>query len=161
MYFDLVPLCQLCTPQNSQHALACSRPLDECVTIHQQDTQYCYSTAFHIYVLALSPILSSTCVSCCHPQQNSLSKDINMSYTSNTTHSTAFHKPPMHTTNTRHSWQNGARCRKYCGVMPGWFFKVPSLHALVFILCDFYITCYLDNTTGMSNILMCWVMSFM
>ena len=48
----------------------------------------------------MSAILSSIYVSCCHPQQNSLSKDINMPYTPSTTHSTAFHKPPMHTTNT-------------------------------------------------------------
>ena len=129
----LVPLFQLCILQNSQHALACSCPLNECITTHQQDTQHCYSTAFHIYVLAMSAILSSTCVSCCRPQQNSISKDINMSYTPSTTHSAAFHKPSMNTANTRHSWQNGTRCRKYCGVMPGWFFKVPSLHALVFI----------------------------
>ena len=103
------------------------------ITTHQQDTQHCYSTAFHIYILAMSAILSSTCVCCCHPQQNSLSKDINMSYTPNTTHSTTFHKPPMHTTNTRYGRQNGTRCRKYCGVMHGWFLRFhPYMHLFSF-----------------------------
>ena len=42
-------------------------------------------------------------------------------------------------TNTKHSWQNGARCQKWhkCVVVVpilfGWFLRVPSFHALVFI----------------------------
>ena len=73
----------------------------------------------------------------------SLSMHLNMHYTPSTTHSTAFHNPPMHTTNTRHSWQNGTRCRD--GVKVLWchshlvWLRVPSLHALVFIpkmFCD-------------------------
>ena len=135
-YVHTITMCTSCATLpiiHSQHALACSRPLNECVTTHQQDTQHCYSAAFHIYVLAMSAILSSTCVCCCHPQQNSLSKDINMSYTPNTTHSTTFHKPPMHTTNTRYGRQNGTRCRKYCGVMHGWFLRFhPYMHLFSF-----------------------------
>ena len=38
-------------------------------------------------------------------------------YTPSTTHPTAFYNPPMHTTNTRHSWQNGTRCRDGVNVL--------------------------------------------
>ena len=35
----------------------------------------------------------------------------NICYTPSTTQPTAFHNPPMHTTNAKHSLQNGTRCR--------------------------------------------------
>ena len=58
-----------------------------------------------------------------------------MHSTPSTTYPTAFHNFPMHTTNTKYSWQNGTRCRN--GVKLMWCYshlvwRVPSLHALVF-----------------------------
>ena len=40
-----------------------------------------------------------------------------MHYTPSNTLPTAFHNPPMHTTNTKHSWQNGTRCRDGVNVL--------------------------------------------
>ena len=52
----------------------------------------------------------------CHPQYNSLTMHINLHYTPSNTHHTAFHNPPLHTTNKHKAywskwWQNGTRCR--------------------------------------------------
>ena len=100
--------------------------------------QACYTLQLSTYILAMSAILSSTCVSCCHPQQNSLSKDINMSYTPSTTPSTTFHKPPMHTKNTRHIVGKMAQEVRIVIVVSslGWFLRVLALHAR---FCDFII----------------------
>ena len=44
-----------------------------------------------------------------------------------TTHFTAFHNLPMHTTKGRYSWENCRRCRDgFIPILFGWFF--PSLH---------------------------------
>ena len=51
------------------------------------------------------------------PTTYTLSMHINMHYTPSNTLPTAFHNPAMHTTNTKHSWQNGTRCRDGVNVL--------------------------------------------
>ena len=105
-------------------------------------------------------------VDCSHPQDNSLSMHINMHYTPSTTHMhpTAFHNPPMHTTNKHKAYlckwrQNGTRCRD--GVKVLWYhfhlvwlvFKgsVPTcacFHSEIF--CDLYTKGSLELLTCIS-----------
>ena len=55
------------------------------------------------------------------PTAYTLSMHINMHYAPSNTLSTAFHNPAMHVctqlTNTKHSWQNGTRCRDGVNVL--------------------------------------------
>ena len=138
----LVPFCQLRTPQNPLHYPIHTHSTQHCslhsfphkrqsmsssnkISEHKLHSNMLYrpSTAHALYSFYVctrqttSAMLSSNYI----PQQNSVSIHMNMHYTPRTTHPPAFHNPPMHTTNTKHSWQNGTRCRdggKYCGVIP-------------------------------------------
>ena len=90
----------------------------------------------------------SPCVSIAtrlHPPTTQLTHAHNMHYTPTTTHPTAFHSPPLPTTNKHKAclckwWQNGTRRRDgvkvlWCHSHLVWlvFLMVLFLHALVFI----------------------------
>ena len=75
-----------------------------------------HSTVLHIGKKDPSAMLRIATIHCSHQQHNSLSMHINMHYTPSTTHHTAFHNPPQHTTNKHKAYlckwqQNGTRCR--------------------------------------------------
>jgi len=60
-------------------------------------------------------------VHCSHSQHNSLSMHINMHYTPSTTDPTAFHNPPLYTTNKHNTYlckmaQDVGMVWKCCGV---------------------------------------------
>ena len=123
-----------------------------------------YKSTRHSALLTLQPS-TYTChvchsqyqLSCSHPQHNSLSMQVNMHYTPSATHPTAFHNPPMHATNTRHNWQNSTRCKD--GVKVLWchshliWLRAPSLHALVFIAENFFVTSYIGCLMYISDLL--------
>ena len=103
------------------HAAIHTTKLSTCTLAHSHPLHNCTSTR-HSALLTPQPSAYKTShichvcyahyeLSCNHPQYNSLSMHVNLHYTPSTTHSTAFHNPPMHTTNTRHNWQNSTRCR--------------------------------------------------
>ena len=87
-------------------------------------------------------------------------------YPPNTTHPTAFNNCPMHTTNPRHSWQNGTRCRDdvevlWCRSHLVWlvfngsistctcFHSENFIVTLIYLHCFFY-TCHTE-ITGSEN----------
>ena len=123
----LVPFCLLCTPQNSLHVLSLFICIDEQDTqlcslhslTHKRrpisamfssnkisqhklqyaiQTQHCSCTPQFLHTLKTDRIWHAQ-PHWSHPQHKSLSMHINIHYTPTTTHPTAFHNPPLHTTN--------------------------------------------------------------
>ena len=103
-----------------------------------QTDPICYAQ-WSNYIAATHNITHSPCTLTC------------MHFTPTTTHHTAFHNPPLYTTNKHKAYlckleQNGRRCRDgvevfWCHSQSSWLvLRVPYPHALVFVKENFFVT---------------------
>ena len=101
-------------------------------TLNEHCTQHCSLHSLVHKRKSISAMFSINKISQHNLLQNTIQTQL-MHPTPSTTHPTDFHNPPMHTTNSKHSWQNGTRCRDSVKLIPtyfGWFLRVPCLHVI-------------------------------
>ena len=132
--------CQLCTPQTLYMYLAYSQMNTVLSTAHSTlfyiiDNPYLSCSAAILFHNTYSNITFKHYLPCLVQQLH-----CTHTYTPRTIRShAALHTqlpPNTQLTNTKHSWQNGTRCRGWCSVIHiqfVWVLRVPFLHGVVFI----------------------------
>ena len=90
-------------------APCCSHPKHNSLSMHAQH-YLCTPQLLHTRQ-TISAMLSSNCIAATQNTTHSPCTSTCTKHTPSTTQPTALHNSPMHTTNPRHSWQNGTRCR--------------------------------------------------
>ena len=137
---NLVPFCQLCTIKNSLHTHQMNKVFStgHSTAFHIKDNPYTQHCSHFVHTRQTIPAVLS---------RNYIASTHNITHspcTSTCTTHPAMPSPLPSTillciqlTNTKHSWQNGTRCRDgvnvlWCRSHLVWFLRVPSLHAFVF-----------------------------